>query len=278
MADWQGVSTSFGTNKTFMGELKAGRGPIFADMSWGSEDDQAYMRWAISHEGSGSAFHHLNEQYGIDFRKHKIEIWPLEPEHSAAAAGGPIIDSRCQTTLDGLFAAGDEAGGIPQSVVPGALTMGYLAAETAVEYSNTIKQMPDTTVNEDLLDFCHGILNRTGGDPWQDAQAFIQNVMTDYNVPYRSGTMAQRGLENLDYLKQKMQLSANNPHEMTHCLEMRNLIECGQVIFRSTIERRESRYNIFTRLDYPERDDDNFFCFLGQRREGDKIVYRRHKP
>lgn len=278
MADWQGISTSFGTNKTVMGELKSGRGPIYADMSWGSENDQAYMRWAIANEGSGSAFHHLNEQYGIDFRKHKIEIWPLEPEHSAAAAGGPIVDSTCQTTLAGLFAAGDEAGGIPQSVVPGALTMGYLSAESAVEYTNKIKQVPDTSVSESLLDFCNGILNRAEGDPWQDAQAFIQNVMTDYNVQYRSGTMAQRGLENLEYLKQTMQLFAINPHEMTHCLEMRNLIECGQIIFRSTIERRESRYNVFTRLDYPDRDDDNFFCFLGQRREGDKIVYRRHKP
>jgi succinate dehydrogenase/fumarate reductase flavoprotein subunit len=278
MEDWQGVSTSFGTNKTFMGELKAGRGPIYADMSWGSDEDQAYMRWAIAHEGSGSAFHHLNEQYGIDFRKHKIEIWPLEPEHSGAAGGGPIVDRNCQTTMAGLYAAGDEAGGIPQSVVPGALTMGYLAAESAVAYADGIKQMPDAPISEDLLDFCYGIINRDEGDSWQDAQAFIQNVMTDYNIQYRSGTMAQRGLENLDYLEKTMQLTANNPHEMTHCLEMRNLIECGQIIFRSTIERRESRYNVFSRLDYPDRDDDNFFCFLGQRREANKIIYSRYKP
>jgi len=120
---WQGTSTGTGTGRTFMSELKAGRGPIFADMSWGSEADQEYMRWALSNEGSGSALLHLMDRYNLDFRRHKIEISPLEPEHSAAAAGGPIIDSNCQTTLPGLFAAGDEAGGIPQSVVPGALTM-----------------------------------------------------------------------------------------------------------------------------------------------------------
>jgi adenylylsulfate reductase subunit A len=119
LGPWQGPATPFGTDKTFMGELKAGRGPIYADMSWGSEEDQSYMHWAIANEGSGSCFHHLNQQYDIDFRKHKIELWPLEPEHSAAAAGGPIIDGNCQTSLPGLFAAGDEAGGIPQSVVPG---------------------------------------------------------------------------------------------------------------------------------------------------------------
>lgn len=278
VGDWKGGLTAFAKGKNFMTELKAGRGPIYADMSWGSDEDQAYMRWAISHEGSGSAFLHLNEQYGIDFRKHKIELWPLEPEHSAACAGGPIVDKTCQTTLAGLYAAGDEAGGVPQSVVPGALTMGYLAAESAVAFAKQVNQQPEANVNEELLTFCEEIANRTAGDPWQESQAFIQNVMSDYNIQYRSGTMAQRGLESLEYLNKTMQLTANNPHEMTHCLEMRNLIECGQIIFRSTIERRESRFKTFTRFDYPERDDDNFNCFLGQRKEGDSVVFQKHKP
>ena len=278
MVPWQGPATPFGTDKTFMGELKAGRGPIYADMSWGSEEDQAYMHWAIANEGSGSCFHHLNREYGVDFRKHKIELWPLEPEHSAAAAGGPIVDSNCQTSLPGLFAAGDEAGGIPQSVVPGALTMGYLAGESAVEFASQMTHTPDGGNYDALMAFCNQINSRDYGDPWQEAQSFIHNVMSDYNIDYRSGTMAQRGIDSLAYLKQNMRLTAANPHEMTHCLEMRNLIECGEIIFRSTIERRESRYRIFTRLDYPERDDANWLCFLGQRLEGDRVVFQKHKP
>jgi succinate dehydrogenase/fumarate reductase flavoprotein subunit len=275
---WQGPSTPFGTDKTFMGELKAGRGPIYADMSWGSREDQAYMDWAITNEGSGSCFHHLNRQYGIDFRKHKIELWPLEPEHSAAAAGGPIVDAKCQTTLPGLFAAGDEVGGVPQSVVPGALTMGHLAGESAVAFAKQMAHVPEGGNFDALLDFSSRVKAQAHGDAWQEAQSFIQNVMSDYNIAYRSGTMAQRGIDSLTYLKQNMRLSAANPHEMTHCLEMRNLIECGEIIFRGTIERRESRFRIFTRLDYPERDDANFFCFLGQRLEGDRVVFQKHNP
>ena len=75
-----------------------------------------------------------------------------------------------------------------------------------------------------------------------------------------------------------MRLSAANPHEMAYCLEMRNLIQCGEIIFRSTIERRESRFRIFTRLDYPERDDANFNCFLGQHLENERVVFRKHGP
>jgi len=275
---WQGTSTGTGTGRTFMSELKAGRGPIFADMSWGSEADQEYMRWALSNEGSGSALLHLMDRYNLDFRRHKIEISPLEPEHSAAAAGGPIIDSNCQTTLPGLFAAGDEAGGIPQSVVPGALTMGYLAGESAARFARKIRTMPDGDGADLVSDFCRQIISRKRGDSWEDAQAALQNVMSYYNCEIKSETMARRGLENLSYLKDAMRLVARNPHEMAHCLEVRNLIECAEMILRATIERRESRYGLLRRADFPERDDENFFCFLAQRKEKGRVVFEKRFP
>ena len=90
--------------------------------------------------------------------------------------------------------------------------------------------------------------------------------------------MAQRGIECLNYIEESMKLVAANPHEMTHCLEMRNLIECGRIIFRSTIERRESRGGVFSRLDYPNKDDVNFNCFIGQRQEGIQVVFRKINP
>jgi succinate dehydrogenase/fumarate reductase flavoprotein subunit len=52
----------------------------------------------------------------------------------------------------------------------------------------------------------------------------------------------------------------------------------GEIIFRRNIERRESRFRIFSRLDYPERDDANFFCFLGQRLNGSQVVFEKHNP
>jgi succinate dehydrogenase/fumarate reductase flavoprotein subunit len=121
-------------------------------------------------------------------------------------------------------------------------------------------------------------MNRQKGDPWEDVQATIQNIMTDYNIELKSETMARRGLECLHYLKDAMHMKADTPHEMTHCLEMRNLIECAEIILRSTIERKESRAPIFIRKDFPEKDDENFFCFLGQRLEGERVIFEKHSP
>jgi succinate dehydrogenase/fumarate reductase flavoprotein subunit len=273
-----GTAKTFATGKSFQGELEAGRGPIYADMSWGSEEDQRYMLWAIENEGLGPGFLHVMHGYCLDFRKHKIELWPTEPEHSAAAAGGPIVDDCCQTTLPGLYAAGDEAGGIPGSVAPGAFTMGYLAAESAAKRAAEAGSAAEGKGEEELVAFCTEILNRSGGDPWEDAQATIHNHMSDYNIHIRSETMARRGLECLEYLENTMRLAATNPHELTHCLEMRNLIECGKIIFRSTIERRESRGKVFQRKDYPQQDDANWFCFLGQKLEHEQVRFQKHRP
>jgi succinate dehydrogenase/fumarate reductase flavoprotein subunit len=273
-----GTAKTFATGRSFQGEMEAGRGPIYADMSWGSEEDQRYMLWAIENEGLGPGFLHLMERYGLDFRKHKIELWPIEPEHSAAAAGGPIVDHACQTTLPGLYAAGDEAGGIPGSVAPGAFTMGYLAAESAAGRAAAARGRAEAKGDGGLIAFCREILNRSRGDPWEEAQATIHNIMSDYNTHIRSQTMARRGLECLEYLGNTMRLTAANPHELTHCLEVRNLIECGKIILRSTIERRESRGSIFQRRDCPEQDDANWFCFLGQKLENGQVRFQKHKP
>jgi adenylylsulfate reductase subunit A len=258
-----------------MAELKAGRGPIYADMSWGSDQDQEYMRWAISNEGTGTAFLHVLDQYGMDFRNQKIEIYPIEPESSAACGAGPIIDKTAQTTIPGLFAAGDEAGGIPGGVASAALTMGHLCAESAAAFAGQVKTIPEGKGDAPVREFCLDILNRERGDSWEDAQITVQNIMSDYNIDIRSETMARRGLECMDYLTKAMRLAAANPHEITHCLEIRNLIECGEMSLRGTIERKESRYNILRRLDYPERDDENFFCFLAQRKENGRIVFEK---
>jgi succinate dehydrogenase/fumarate reductase flavoprotein subunit len=275
---WRGSSTKVTSWARLMSELKAGRGPIYADMSWGSDEDQEYMRWAISHEGTGTAFLHVMEQYDLDFRRHKIELCPIEPEHSAFCASGPIVDRSCQTNIPGLYAAGDEAGGIPQSVVPGALTMGYLSAESAAVFASKVGKIPEGKGEKPLREFCREIHARKRGDSWEEAQLAISNIMSDYNLELKSETMCKRGLECLDYVKRTMRLVAANPHEMTHCLEMRNLIECGEIILRSTIERKESRYNLLQRLDYPERDDENFLCFLGQRLDNGHIVFNKHHP
>lgn len=270
------VGRAVGTNAAM--EFAAGRGPLYGDMSWGSDDDQEYMRWGISNEGGGWALNHIMEQYGMDYRTHKIELMQAEPEHSGLSSCGPIVDGHCQTSIPGLYAAGDEAGGCSWTAAPGALTMGHLCAEQAVEFASKMGSTPHGTGEEGAYEFCSDIMAREEGDPWMDAQIFIQNAMTYYNTTVKSETMSQRGLENMAYLKKTMRLKADNAHDITHCFEVRNIIENAEMILRATIERKESRGRLFNRVDYPEMDNENFFCWIGQHKDGEDVVWQKHSP
>jgi succinate dehydrogenase/fumarate reductase flavoprotein subunit len=76
-----------------------------------------------------------------------------------------------------------------------------------------------------------------------------------------------RGLERLDQLKAETPLRAQNAHELGRCLEVRSIIENAKMVMRASIERKETRRlpSRFTRVEYPEKDDKNFFCFLSQK-------------
>ena len=86
---WAGIFRPSPTGKNYDAEFRAGRGPLYADMSWGSDADQAYMRWAVANEGGGWALNHVLEVYGLDYRTTKIEIAPADTEHEGTAACGP---------------------------------------------------------------------------------------------------------------------------------------------------------------------------------------------
>ena len=60
--------------------------------------------------------------------------------------------------------------------------------------------------------------------------------------------------------------------------EVRNIIENAEMILRASIQRKESRGRLFVRVDYPQPDNENFFCWIGQRKVGEDIVWQKYFP
>ncbi len=66
-----------------------------------------------------------------------VEIEGTEPYIVGGhTASGYWVDNNRATTIEGLYAAGDVAGGCPQKYVTGALAEGEIAAEAILEYLN----------------------------------------------------------------------------------------------------------------------------------------------
>jgi len=76
--------------------------------------------------------------------------------------------------------------------------------------------------------------------------------MTDYAGNVRNEALLLQGLSHLRRLKEKADtvMIARNQHELGRCLEVHNLLEVGELVFVTALERKETR-GLHNRPDYP---------------------------
>lgn len=232
----------------FVDYKKSGRGPVYMDCDGLSDEELDYMLHWLRNEGNVSLLRYLEEE-GIDIRKNPIEFWTYE--HELFPRGGIYYNERAETSIDGLYAAGDEFfGGIS-----GAAVFGWIAGENASAYAkkHDVNESNGPEIqskeNESLL---LELRNRRVGPDWKEANIALQQIMCDYAGLVRSETLLEAGLRALLKVKEKAKkrMMARNSHELMRCLEVLNMIEIGELVFTTARERKETRGK-HIRVDYP---------------------------
>lgn len=262
--------------------LREGRGPVYIDSRGLSDKELAVIRWALPNEGNASLMAYMDER-GIDIRKDRLEFEVYEPKGGSGKAG-ITINARCETSLEGLYAAGDVIGGVTRAVAPGAFTLGWQAGERAAEFAREQSAAElDRTSEEQVsgrAELWSRILERRGPRTatWQQAQAAMQSTMTYYASRNRSETMLKAGLDRLRRLREDAtaELSANNSHELYRCVEILSLMDSAEMIMVSARARTETRFGPeHSRADYPDTDP-SWYCNTGLRREnGSFVTYKK---
>lgn len=228
--------------------LKSGRGPVYMDCRGISPEDYEYMMGAFVDEGMTSVIDYMKAE-GIDLRKNPIEFgtYNLMPE------GKILINEKAETSLKGLYAAGDES---IVSIGPSA-TYGWIAGESAAFFA---KSAPDPDMGRAVsqVERVRAAVGRMttgkGGPSWREANIALQQIMQDYAGMARTETLLSAGLSYVRRLKGKADgLCAQNRWELTRCLEVKNLLELAELVFLSALERKETRW-LHNRPDYPITD------------------------
>jgi succinate dehydrogenase/fumarate reductase flavoprotein subunit len=232
----------------FMEYKRSGRGPVYMDCKGLSDDEMAYMYHWLRNEGNVALLDHL-EAEGIDprdkpveFRSYHYELFPR---------GGVYYDETGKTSLQGLYAAGDEIfGGIS-----GAAVFGWIAGENAGHRAKDIELASIDGAKakiEKLKAKMETILNRKVGATWKEANICLQQIMFDFTGEVRSETLLDAGLFALRRLKQKVHdtLIAENQHDLCRSLEVISLLDVGELIIITARERKETRGK-HKRPDYP---------------------------
>ena len=225
---------------------KSGKGPVYMDCSGISEEDYQYMLHWLKHEGNASFLEYLEEE-NINLREQPVEFSTYEMHLS----GGVHYNEKGETSVKGLYAAGDELfGGISC-----AATFGWIAGDSAGGYSHNAPA-PDahamTSHIEEKKQTLHEMLRRKRGPGWKEANVALQQIMQDYAGPVRSDTLLTAGLTHVRRLKKKVStaLVAQDIHELARSLELRNLVDLAELLFLAALERKETRAG-HVRVDYP---------------------------
>ncbi|MFH1650983.1 MAG: FAD-binding protein [Chloroflexota bacterium] len=216
---------------------KSGKGPIYMDMNGISQADLDYMVYWLLNEGNGGLLAHIAEE-GIDLSKAAVEFQTFDFNVS----GGVRANYRGETAVPGLYAAGDEVSG----TISHAAVFGRSSGENAARHAKEVKGAGLDQARSEIEEkkaLLAEISARENGPTWQEALSAMQQIMLDYCGAVRSETLLSAGLENIRRLRKKVRasLTARNPHELMHCLQVLNGLDIGEATFFSALDRQETR-------------------------------------
>lgn len=214
-----------------------------------------------------------------------VEIQGTEPYIVGGHTGsGYWVNDGRETTIEGLFAAGDVAGACPQKYVTGALVEGEIAAYSALKYIENKEQIPLHKKNtllkskeiKDKFSSNGKYLNL------QDVEGKMQDLMdrlaggisSNYGYTSKGLLEAQGEINKLEEALAKGSIKAQE--ELLEYFEIKDRLAVAKVLLKHLYGRKETRWNSFGEyLDYP-RKSESFNKYVNSVTKNNKteIIYR----
>ena len=281
--DKYGLTTSERVYGTVMENLE-GRGPCYLRTEGISDEQDESLKKAYLNMAPSQTLKWIES--GKKPSEQNVEIEGTEPYIVGGhTASGYWVDMDRQTTIHGLYAAGDVAGGCPQKYVTGAMVEGEIAALHMVKELDAGLELPvneaeETALEEKIKEYNHFLTGTNDMFTVEALEEAIQKVMDNYaggiSTHYQFNEK-QLALAK-DKIKQLIELSADvaaeDMHELMFVYELRErLIVCLAVIAHLEA-RKETRWHSFAEnLDYPNKDR-NWLKYVNSRMEDGEIVIR----
>ncbi len=270
-------------------ERRAGRGPCYLDLRGISPKRLEGTVAAYLSMAPAGALIMSDEAY---YARHGGELAPVEitggEPHVVGGHGlsGYWIDAARKTSLPGLWAAGDVAGGSPKKYASGAWAEAVLAVRDMIEQA---RQTPEPAGDPEQLQRERAralapVAQQDGVAPGA-LEERLQKVMDEYAGGISSGYGYSEGelriaRLHLARLEQELsRLQAPTPFELMQCHEVVDRVEVARALVEHMAYRRETRWHCYQeRLDYPERDDARWMVFVNSVRGADGTFSMVERP
>ena len=240
-------------------EVKEGRGSIhggaYLDISHKPAD---YVKKKLP-----SMYHQFKELADVDITTGPMEVGPT----CHYMMGGIRVDAESgQSTVPGLFAAGEAAAGLHGANRLGGnslsdlLVFGKRAGKSAAEYAKSARSSElDAAQLQDAEREMLAPFERTSGEFAYEIHRELQDFMQSLVGIFRTEGDLQKALGELDKLKPRVARVRADGSRMFNpgwhlTRDLRSMVLISEAVTRSALVRRESR-GAHSRIDYPNVDD-----------------------
>jgi succinate dehydrogenase/fumarate reductase flavoprotein subunit len=245
----------------FYRELQSGDGPVFLKLDHLAEETISTIE-TILHTNERPSRGRFHEGRGTNYREQMVEMHISEIGLcSGHSASGVWVNEHAETTVPGLYAAGDLAC-VPHNYMLGAFVYGRIAGESAARYctENALADIDEAQVEQERARVW-APLSREDGLPPAQVEYKLRRMVNDYLQPPKVTRKMEIGLTRFDAIHEDLdRLSARNPHELMRAMEVHAIRDCAEMAARASLFRTESRWGLYHyRVDYPERNDTDWF-------------------
>lgn len=268
-------------------ENREGRGPCYLRTSRIDSKQEQELYKAYLNMAPVQTLKWIDSGYGPSTKD--VEIEGTEPYIVGGhTASGYWVDRERMTTLEGLFAAGDVAGGAPQKYVTGALAEGEIAAESIIRYieARTCSESQDALKAQALSKKSEyeKNLDKAGKlyTPYQ-LETAMQKVMDEYAGGIRTDYIYNESRLNLaeekiTSLMNLLSLTKNDDvHDLLALYEVRERLIVAKVLIAHMKARKETRWHGFQEnSDFPELDPDYEYYVNSIMKDGKVIIIKRN--
>lgn len=253
-----------------------GRGPCYLRTEGISSEQDESLKKAYLNMAPSQTLKWIES--GKNPSEQNVEIEGTEPYIVGGhTASGYWVDTNRRTTINGLYAAGDVAGGCPQKYVTGAMAEGEIAAEDIVKELNrsditenafsqsTADEYADKLTDERIKEY-NEYLRREDKDiifSTEELEEAMQKVMdtyaggigSHYQFNEKQLKLAKEKIEQIETLSEKA--NAKDYHELMFVYELKERLTVCQVLIEHLKARKETRWHSFAEnLDYSEKSDE----------------------
>lgn len=267
-------------------ENREGRGPCYLGTKGISREQEEDLYKAYLNMAPSQTLKWLEAAGGPS--EENVEIEGTEPYIVGGhTASGYWVDNNRETTIQGLYAAGDVAGGCPQKYVTGALAEGEIAAQAIAERLTgsgkgfVVREASDEELSQEALEKKHEyesfLNNKQGLVDIEQTEEAMQKIMDQYaggistDYQYNEARL-ELADEKIKFLEQSIDnLAAQDADDLLRIYEIRERLTVCRSVIAHLKARKETRWHSFAEnMDYPAKSDD-WLKYVNSRKENGKI-------